>query len=217
MELATSRALASGAAVAFCALTALAPDLVLADPPDDAFAGPQWREVATYFDLDRLERSDAALGHALRRSVAHATDTPHLDALLAALTGAPRDFEHEELIGDWRCRTIKIGGEPPGVIAYPWFDCRIEPGEHGLFFEKLTGSQRTSGVIWPEAPGRMVYLGAMSWGGEEPRAYAGPDRSADSDQRNDPAWVTMRGRDVLFEFPAPVYESEYNLLHLGRR
>ena len=51
--------------------------------------------------------------------------------------GAHGDVSERELIGTWRCRTMKLGGISPAVV-YSWFRCRMRHTRNGLFFEKLT-------------------------------------------------------------------------------
>ncbi len=131
---------------AFVALTASA-----------ASAG--WQDVASKSDQDRLARLDEAKQKALAE--AHAGqgsgDASAIDSALGPASHAPSGHE---LLGGWRCRTIKLGGITPYVV-YSWFNCRISKREGGLFFEKTSGSQHTNGFLYP-GDGGMVYLGASS-------------------------------------------------------
>ena len=73
--------------------------------------------------------------------------------------------------GAWRCRTIKLGGMTRAVV-YSWFHCRIRAYAGGLIFEKINGSQRMAGQLYPEGDG-YVYLGASWVKGEPPHRYSG--------------------------------------------
>ena len=84
--------------------------------------------------------------------------------------------------GDYRCRTVKLGSQGGedglGYVVYSWFACRIEQTPAGLKFSKLTGSQRPSGLLFPENDRRMVLLGSMALADEPPANSYGqrPDR-----------------------------------------
>ncbi|WP_284223347.1 DUF4893 domain-containing protein, partial [Brevundimonas denitrificans] len=84
--------------------------------------------------------------------------------------------------GDYRCRTVKLGSQGGedglGYVVYGWFACRIEQTPRGLKFSKLTGSQRQSGLLFPENDRQMVMLGSLSLASEPPANSYGqrPDR-----------------------------------------
>ena len=101
-------------------------------------------------------------------SAASPADLAIIDSVLHAQVV---DATPVALKGNWRCRTIKLGGMTPDVI-YGWFRCRISMKGGAPYFEKLSGSQRTSGVLYPEGGG-FVYLGASYVTGEKPHAYSG--------------------------------------------
>ena len=75
--------------------------------------------------------------------------------------------------GDYRCRTIKLGSQGGedglGYVVYGWFACRIEATPNGLKFAKETGSQRPSGLLFPENDRHMLLLGSMALA-QEPAA-----------------------------------------------
>ena len=81
----------------------------------------------------------------------------------------------EGLGGDWTCRTMKLGGIS-GLIVYTLFKCRLTFQGNGYTFEKLSGSQRTSGFL-SLRDGRAVYVGVGYVAGSIPPAYA--DLAAD--------------------------------------
>src|SRR5690606_8638329 len=131
-------------------------------PPPPGGDGPvlrDWRGIITAFDRDRLNRLDAAWELALEqaRRQGGSGDLASTGRLIdpgAGLRGvAPPP-------GDYRCRTVKLGSQAGeaglGYVVYGWFDCRIERTANGLKFSKLTGSQRPSGLLFPENDGRSV-------------------------------------------------------------
>jgi hypothetical protein len=188
--------------------------LVLAAAAVAQGPAPSWQAMAAPLDRARIDRAWATFDDLLPRVRAAGPDADRA-ALDAALASEPRPFEAAELVGDWRCRTIKLGGIGGGITAYGWFACRVDPEEGVLWFQKLTGSQRTSGAIHDDAPDRMILLGALHYHYEGPQPYSGPDGN-DPDRRNMAGIVTMRGQDALILFPEPHYESEADLLHMVR-
>lgn len=180
-----------------------------------------WRSAASPFDLERLDNRGQTLADAVAQARAGGADTDI--AVLDGLLANPIPIEGEALIGDWRCRTVKIGGALP-IVVYGWFKCRVDYGPEGLLFEKLSGSQRTSGQLWPvydgqNLPQRYVYLGAAHYHYEGLRRYGGPGNTLRKDpaNRDDPGVLEAIGRNHLrIGFPSPILESDYNFLELRR-
>ena len=139
-------------------------------PPGEAGAsGLDWRAIITSGDRDRYQRRDAAWTLALQqaRRQPGSGDLSGLGDLIrpdAALS------DPAPAAGDYRCRTVKLGtqGGPDdlGYVVYGWFACRIETTPRGLKFVKVTGSQRPSGLLFPEDRDHMVLLGSMSLASE---------------------------------------------------
>lgn len=172
-------------------------------------------------DMARLDGLDAATGAALRQVLAAGSDADVATAVAALRgAGAPADALTDPLAiaGDWSCRMTKLGGLLPAV-SYPPFRCHIGADKGILQFEKLTGSQRTRGMIHRDGD-RWVYLGSTFVEGEQPRAYD-----------DFPAEVSLEGTETLpdvglFEvtgpdtarivFPQPYRESFVNVLTLTR-
>jgi len=180
-----------------------------------------WYTQASDFDRDRIHRHDEAFGRAMMQALAEGTDED-VATLTQVFADPPRAFGDADITGPWRCRTIKLGGPYGGLTIYSWFDCEIRTEGEALVFEKLTGSQRTFGRLYPvgpEEPMRMVYLGAAHYGYEEPRAYGGRLnlRGADRENRDDVGILTSRGPGrMLIGFPWPILESDYDILELRR-
>ncbi|MBU1384531.1 MAG: DUF4893 domain-containing protein [Alphaproteobacteria bacterium] len=184
--------------------------------PGGPGAGPvlrDWRGIVTARDRDRYTRLDAAWSLALQQAdrqrgsgdLASTGDLIDPDAGLAPVAPPP---------GAYRCRTVKLGSQGGedglGYVVYGWFACRIEQTPAGLKFSKLTGSQRPSGLLFPEDDRQMVLLGSMALA-DEPAANSygqRPDRDlvAVLERIGDRRW-----RLVL---PWPQYESNLDLIEL---
>src|SRR5690606_2587238 len=92
-----------------------------APPPQPAApeqASDDWRVYALPDDVSRLERLDAAWAAGLEAAAPR--DVRPLGALADPKVALDRPHPTPGL---YRCRTIKMGGEGLGFIAYPWFRC----------------------------------------------------------------------------------------------
>ncbi|GAA0642821.1 DUF4893 domain-containing protein [Brevundimonas lenta] len=175
----------AAAVLAACASTPPPPP-----PPPPPIATPggstegvlrDWRSIITRFDRDRYNRRDAAWTLALQqaRRQPGSGDLRPLGDLI--VPGAQRPLVTPPP-GDYRCRTVKLGSqggeEGLGYVVYGWFACRIEQTPNGLKFTKLTGSQRPSGLLFPENERQMVMLGSMALASEPAANSYGqrPDR-----------------------------------------
>lgn len=178
-------------------------------PPSNAEAAQlDWRGIITSADRDHYQRRQAAWTLALQqaRSLPGSGDLGSLGALIepnAALNDpAPP-------AGAYRCRTVKLGSQSGadglGYVVYGWFACRIEETPRGLKFVKATGSQRPSGLLFPEDRRHMVLLGSMSLASEPPANSYGrrPER--------DLVAVMERIGDRRWRLVIPWPESESNL------
>ena len=179
-------------------------------------ASAGWQDVASKFDQDRLGRLDEAKQKALAEAHggAGSGDASAIDSALGPASHVPAG---KELMGSWRCRTIKLGGITPYVV-YGWFNCRISSHEGGLFFEKFSGSQHTNGFLYP-GDGGMVYLGASSVTGEPAHAYSGNGASAGAAATPDDqiGILTMiDSRHARLEMPFPLQESTLDVIELKR-
>ena len=97
-----------------------------------------------------------------------------------------------------------------GYVVYGWFACRIEQTSAGLKFSKLTGSQRPSGLLFPEDDRHMVLLGSMALASEPPANSYGqrPDRDlvASLERIGERRWRLV--------IPWPQAESNLDLIEL---
>lgn len=181
-------------------------------PPPTGQVLLDWRAVIRPPELGRLERLNEAWTVALGEARAE-----HHDAQLralgdltdpnAAVDGPPPPP------GDYRCRTVKIGSKAQGLKSftqYGWFACRIEATAKGLKISKTSGSQRPSGLMFPDTSRRMVVLGSISLG-EEPAANA-----YGLHQERDFVGVMerLRGGGWRLAMPWPYAESNLDLIEL---
>ena len=184
-------------------------------PPSEGQGGGvllDWRAVITPEDRSRLDRIDEAWRRALdqaRRSEGSG-DLLSVGALIdpdAALENAAPPP------GRYRCRTVKLGHQGQtglGFVVYGWFECEIERTAQGLRLVKTTGSQRPSGLLFPEDDLGMVFLGSLALG-EEPRARS----YGTNDERDFAARFERFGRARWrLVIPYPQYESTLDLIEL---
>lgn len=141
-----------------------------------------WRGIVTSQDRQRYDRRDAAWDLALTQAQRQTGSGGELRPLGAAIDPDAALDAPAPPPGDYRCRTIKLGSQGGdqglGYVIYGWFDCRIEQTAQGLKFSKLTGSQRPSGLLFPESDRHMVMLGSMALASEPAANSYGqtPDR-----------------------------------------
>lgn len=186
-------------------------------PPPPPGAGAvdrlDWRGIITAIDRDRYQRRDAAWTLALEQAqrqrgsgdLASVGDLIRPRATRGRVAPPP---------GDYRCRTVKLGSQGGedglGYVVYGWFACRIEQTPRGLKFSKLTGSQRPSGLLFPEDDRHMILLGSLALAAEPPANSYGrtPDRDlvAILERIGEARW-----RLVL---PWPQNESNLDLIEL---
>ena len=170
-----------------------------------------WQQAATEADRARLRDWRTAFTRALEQARAggHSADVEREGILLnpdAALGGPIPN-------GDYRCRVVKVGAKSEGLlnyIAYPAFRCRVSQQGGIQHFDKLSGSQRPHGTIYPADQLRSVFLGTMVLG-DETRAY----QYGRDPERDLAGWVERIGeRRWRVIFPYPHYESTLDVIEL---
>lgn len=176
-----------------------------------------WQQTASQFDQQRLARIDESRTKALSEAGqgAPAHDLAIIHRVMDA-RGEPASAR--SLLGNYRCRTIKLGGITPDVI-YSWFRCRISMKGGGPYLEKLTGSQYTNGYLYPKGDGRYVYLGGSSVIGEPRHAYSGNGATVGAPVTPDDqiGLLTKIGPGHFrLEMPYPLQESTMDVLELKR-
>ncbi|GAA0550782.1 hypothetical protein FHS83_001285 [Rhizomicrobium palustre] len=179
-----------------------------------------WQDEASPRDADRLAHLNQARGQGLEDA---ARGNPGFYAAARSILSANAvASDAHRLVGTWHCRTMKLGGATPSIV-YGWFRCRIAPrGDGTLSFEKLGGSTRISGTLYPDQGG-FVYLGAQyvtAYGPAEKKpAYSGKGASAGANETPDDQigllTLTADGRARL-ELPYPVQESDFDVIELKR-
>ena len=171
------------------------------------------RGVISAADRDRYQRREAAWTLALQqaRRQPGSGDLSSLGDLIVPDAARPSVTPP---VGAYRCRTVKLGSqggeEGLGYVVYGWFACRIEQTPAGLKFSKLTGSQRPSGLLYPENDRHMVFLGSMAPASEPAaRAYGlRPERDmlAVVERIGEQRWRLV--------IPWPANESNLDLIEL---
>jgi hypothetical protein len=162
------------------------------------------------FDQVRLDRFEDTRRQAISaaRAGGKAADIAVLNQVLKG--EAMASLPPARMAGEWRCRVLKLGGTPPLVI-YADFKCRIIDDDEGLRLEKITGSQRTSGIFYDIGTRRLGYAGAEAWGNERPLRY-GQDL-----QRDQVGYLVPVSADRMrLEMPLPMRESRFDILELRR-
>ncbi|WP_368905117.1 DUF4893 domain-containing protein [Taklimakanibacter lacteus] len=175
-----------------------------------AHADGEIGKLMTAADKQRLAAFDKTRAEAIAEAKKGGApeDVATLEKILA---GKDLSFsESFDFTGNWRCRTVKLGGNLP-LIVYGWFKCRVTDDGSGWKLEKLTGSQRTSGAFYTDSGTRLIYIGAAHYADEKPKRYASdPDR-------DEVAYVLRPDENrVRLEFPLPKYESKLDIIELIR-
>jgi len=169
-----------------------------------------WRRVATEDDHERLRKWRNAFveGLAAARKAGHGAEIAKEGVLLepdAALGGPIPD-------GNYRCRLIKLGAKAEGMldyVAYPAFRCRVDTGKR-RHFAKITGSQRTLGILFPDSQLREVFLGTLVLGDEQNALQYGVDETRDV-----AGFVERIGeRRYRLIMPQPHFESRMDVMEL---
>jgi hypothetical protein len=177
-----------------------------------AFAG--WREEASAFDAQRLSQ----LQESKDKGMQEASSGPDMGTINAVLGPHSNPISESEAAGNWRCRTIKLGGMTPSKV-YGWFNCRVSHRGGGLYLEKLSGSDRVNGYLYPDQSGGLVLLGANTVKGEPERHYSGNGASVGAPATPDDAVGVMTSigpGHARVEFPYPVQESTFDVLEMKR-
>jgi hypothetical protein len=171
-----------------------------------------WRDVVTPKDRERLSnwRKSFVDGLAAARKSGHSAEIAREGALLdpdAALAGG------QLANGMYRCRVIKLGAKSTGMldyVSYPAFACRVRAERELQRLDKLSGSQRYVGLIFPNDSMRQVFLGTLVLGDETRAMQYGedPDRNVAGyiERIGDKRWRLM--------MPRPQFESQLDMMEL---
>jgi Domain of unknown function (DUF4893) len=185
----------------------------LAAAASPALAG--WKEQAAPADIERLVQlpqiREAAIADALHGD---GRGDPRVIAPLMQPEG--RGVPAQALLGNWRCRQVKLGRMTSYMVYDSWFTCNIRHTPSGLILQK-EGTQRMLGFLYPEN-GAWVYLGASSAKGEPWHNYSGnaPSLGASVTPDDQIGLLTGIGNNRLrLEIPA-VQESLLDVLEFTR-
>jgi hypothetical protein len=171
-----------------------------------------WRDVATPRDRERLRdwRTTFVSALAAARKSGHAAEIAKEGALLdpdAALAGTPPPN------GAYRCRVIKLGAKSEGMldyVSYPGFACRVRAERELQRLDKLTGSQRYVGIIFPNDAMRRIFLGTLVLGDETRAMQYGEDPDRDV-----AGFIERIGANRWrLIMPMPKFESQFDVLEL---
>jgi hypothetical protein len=171
-----------------------------------------WQDVASQYDQKRLMMLQESRAKGLQQAQS-GRDMGAINEVLG-----PRGRPIENVAGMWRCRQMKLGGMTPSRV-YDWFNCRISDRGGHLYFQKLNGSTRTAGYLYPDGDGTYVYLGAVSVIGEPVHAYSGSGASIGEGATPDDQiglLVGLGGGHARIELPYPVQESTFDVIELKR-
>jgi hypothetical protein len=191
------------------ALVAAAP-LLISSP---AFAG--WKEQAAPADIERLVQLPQIRAEAIA-DAQRGEGRGDFRAVPRLMQPEGRGVPAQALLGNWRCRQIKLGRMTSYMVYDSWFACNIRHTPSGLILQK-EGTQRMLGFLYPEN-GAWVYLGASSARGEPWHNYSGnsPSLGATVTPDDQIGLLTGIGNNRLrLEIPA-VQESLLDVLEFTR-
>lgn len=212
MDRRMTRRLALAAAAMALAACGSSDPLEITRSPTMPRATKAWREIASPVDRERLRgwRDSFTKALAAARASGHADEVAREGRLLAP-DGALADPAIPD--GRYRCRVTKLGARSQGLldyIAYPAFTCVIGRDGSVQRLDKLSGSQRYVGVIFPHDAIRGVFLGTLVLGDENRAMQYGQDES-----RNVAGYVERVGdRRWRLVLPLPHYESITDVMEL---
>jgi hypothetical protein len=185
--------------------------LVFAIAPAAANAdGTIAARTLTASDKTRIADFDATRAKAIAEAKAGGS-AADLEILGAVLSGVPQPILGTDIRGDYRCRTVKLGGSLPLTI-YGWFKCRIDEDDLGYRLVKTAGSQRFTGHFIDDSEKRLLFYGAGHYGDEQPRRY-----KADADRDMVGYLVKAGPKRYRLELPAPKFESTFDIIELERK
>jgi hypothetical protein len=173
-----------------------------------------WREDASAYDVKRFSMIEESKS----RGLSEAQSGPDAALVHAVLDPAAVTTSEGALTGNWRCRTIKLGGMTADVV-YSWFKCRVSERDGALVFEKVSGTQKLNGRLYANDTGGYVLLGALSAKGEPAHRYSGSNPSAGAQATPDDViglFEATGGATARIEFPYPVQESVFDVIEMKR-
>ena len=188
------------------------PTVEIVRSPTMPRATPAWREIATSNDRERLHNWRKAFTSAVAaaRAAGHGDELAREGRLLDP-DGALADPAIPN--GHYRCRVNKLGAQSEGMldfIAYPAFTCVIGMDGSLQRLDKLSGSQRYVGLIFPDDGMRQIFLGTLVLGDENRAMQYGQDET-----RNVAGFIERVGEQRWrLVMPSPHFESLTDVMEL---
>jgi Domain of unknown function (DUF4893) len=194
--------------------SALAISLAAISISSHAFAG--WRDQASPADIDRLEQLPQIRDEALA-DAQHGYGRGDWRVIPRVMRPEGHAVSANALMGNWRCRQMKLGRMTSYQVYDRWFSCNIRPYNGGLLLEKMNGSQRFVGFLFPENGG-WVYVGASSIRREPWHEYSGRSPALGAQVTPDDQIGLLTGigdNHLRLEIPA-VQESLLDVVEFAR-
>jgi Domain of unknown function (DUF4893) len=186
--------------------------LSLASTP--VFAG--WRDEASAADIARIEQLPQIRAAAID-DAQHGQGRGDWHVIPRVMQPEGRGIPAQALVGNWRCRQIKLGRMTSYMVYDQWFSCNVRPFRGGLLLQKMNGSQRFVGFLFPEN-GAWVYLGASSARGEPYHNYSGASPALGAQVTPDDQIGLLTGigdNHLRLEIPA-IQESLLDVVEFAR-
>ena len=180
-----------------------------------AFAG--WQDQASPADIDRLVQLPQIRQAAIADAQHGNSGRGDVHALARVMDADGHGIPANALMGNWRCRQMKLGRMTSYMVYDQWFACNIRPVNGGILLQKMNGSQRFIGFLYPEN-GAWVYVGASSARGEPYHNYSGrsPAIGAQVTPDDQVGLLTGIGNNHLrLEIPA-IQESLLDVVEFSR-
>ena len=189
-------------------VTAVAAFLLAAAPA--LATGSLAERTLTAADKARIAAFDTARGEAIAEAEAGGNPS-EVGALDGILSGKPQPILGVDIRGDYRCRTIKLGGSLP-LTVYGWFNCKIDEDDLGYRLTKTSGSQRLTGHFIDDSANRLLYYGVSFIAGDKPGRYGA---KADDDQVG--YFLKTGPKSYRLDLPLPKFESKFDIIELQKR
>ena len=176
-----------------------------------------WRDYAHPNDIDRLTQLPQIRAAAIADAQNTNSGRGNVDALARVMDAQGRAVPAQALMGNWRCRQMKLGRMTSYMVYDQWFSCNIRPYKGGLLLQKMNGSQRFVGFLFPEN-GAWVYLGASSARGEPWHNYSGASPALGAQLTSDDQIGLLTGignNHLRLEMPA-IQESLLDVVEFAR-
>ena len=175
-----------------------------------------WQEVAHPADAARLQQLPQIREEAIA-DAQHGEGRGDWRVIPRVLQPQGRAVPASVLVGDWRCRQFKLGRMSSYMVYDQWFSCNVRPVNGGLLLQKMNGSQRFVGFLFPERGG-WVYLGASSARGEPYHNYSGASPALGAQVTPDDQIGLLTGigdNHMRLEIPA-IQESLLDVVEFAR-